>query len=143
LLYFLLELAEVYQIGMNYKGFKQYFIGWSINDFTLPFMFTLHVFYYYYWHQGEPDRKYKAIIYNLITIAVLVQGIFKCLQYVRVIDSFGYLVEMIISVVFDLFPFIVIFMLMVTFFSLGIHVMGGEFDNSDYKGLPKAIFSWI
>jgi hypothetical protein len=62
---------------------------------------------------------------------------------VRVIDSFGFLVEMIISVVFDLFPFIVIFMLMVTFFSFGIHVMGGEFDDGDYKGIPKPIFSWI
>jgi len=50
---------------------------------------------------------------------------------------------MIISVVFDLFPFIVIFMLMVTFFSFGIHVMGGEFDDGDYKGIPKPIFSWI
>jgi hypothetical protein len=139
----LLELAEVYQIGMSFSGLKEYFVGWNTNDFTLPFMYTLHVFFYYYWHQGDPERRNLVITYNLITIAVLVQGIFKCLQYVRVIDSFGFLVEMIISVVFDLFPFIVIFTLMVTFFSFGIHVMGGEFDNGDYKGIPKPIYSWI
>jgi hypothetical protein len=43
----------------------------------------------------------------------------------------------------DLFPFVVIFMLMVTFFSFGIQVMGGAFDNGDYKGIPVQIYSWI
>jgi len=71
-IYFLLELAEVYQIGMSFSGLKEYFVGWNTNDFTLPFMYTLHVFFYYYWHQGEPERRSKAITYNLITIAVLV-----------------------------------------------------------------------
>lgn len=118
-------------------------MGWNSNDFTLPFMYALHVFYFYYWHQYEEDRKYKAITYNLITILVLIQAIFKCLQYVRVIDSFGFLVEMIISVIFDLFPFVAVFTLMVTFFSFGLHVMGGEFDDGDYLGIPRPIMTWI
>jgi hypothetical protein len=110
----LLELVEVYQIihiehrklsfaeikSKVYENFKEfkvlYFIGWNINDFLLPFMFALHVFFYYYWHQYEEDRKYKALTFNYITIALLFQGVFKCLQYVRVIDSFGFLVEMIL-----------------------------------------------
>jgi hypothetical protein len=50
---------------------------------------------------------------------------------------------MIISVMVDLFPFVAVFMLMVTFFSFGIHVMGGEFDNGDYLGIPRPILTWI
>ena len=142
-LYFILEIIEIYQIGTDFAAMKEYFVGWNTNDFTLPLMYTAHVFLYYYWHQYEEERKYKAISYNLITISVLVQAIFKCLQYVRVIDSFGFLVEMIISVIFDLFPFVAIFFLMVTFFSFGIHSMGGKFDDGDYLGLPRPIFSWI
>jgi hypothetical protein len=60
-----------------------------------------------------------------------------------VIDSFGFLVEMIITVMVDLFPFVTIFMLMVTFFSFGIQVMGGAFDDGDYFGLPTQVYSWI
>jgi hypothetical protein len=60
-----------------------------------------------------------------------------------VIDSFGFLVEMILSVISDLIPFVVIFMLMVLVFSIGIHVMGGEFDDQDYAGLPRPLFSFL
>lgn len=72
LIYFLLELIELYKIGKNWSAFKEYLVGWNMNDFTMPFMYTLHVFYFYYWHQYEEDRKYKAITYNLITILVLI-----------------------------------------------------------------------
>jgi hypothetical protein len=60
-----------------------------------------------------------------------------------VIDSFGFLVEMIIKVVFDLFHFVILFMIMVTFFSFGIQVMGGAFSNDDYLGIPVQVYTWI
>jgi hypothetical protein len=102
-------------------------------------MFTAHVFFYYYYEQYKEERKYFSLLFNMITIVAFIQSVFKCLQYIRVIDSFGFLVEMIISVFFDLFPFIVIFLILVTVFSLGIIVMGGEFDDGDYLALPKGI----
>jgi hypothetical protein len=79
----------------------------------------------------------------MITIFTFIQSVFKCLQYIRVIDSFGFLVEMIISVMFDLFPFIVIFLILVTVFSFGIIVMGGDFDMGDYLAVPKIMAIWL
>jgi hypothetical protein len=59
----------------------------------------------------------------------------KTLQYLRVIDSFGFLVQMIISVFGDLVPFTVILILFIFFFSLMVFVMGGTFDDGDYEGI--------
>jgi hypothetical protein len=35
IVYFMLELVEIYEI----RSFKEYFVGWNINDFTLPLMY--------------------------------------------------------------------------------------------------------
>jgi hypothetical protein len=75
LIFLMLEIVEIYQK----ESFKDYFVGWNVNDFTLPFMYQLHIFFYYHWHQYEEHRKYKALTFNYITIAVLFQSVFKCL----------------------------------------------------------------
>jgi hypothetical protein len=110
----------------------------------MPLIYAAHIFFYFYWEQHDPEREFKAITYNIITIVALLQAVLKTLQYVRVIDSFGFLVQMIISVFGDLVPFLVILFLFVCFFSLMVYVMGGNFDNGDYDGITiKYLYYWI
>jgi len=116
-------------------GYKEYFKEGNWNDFTMPLIFGIHIFLYYHWKLYEPELQYKSLVYNGITIFTLFQAVVKTLLYVRVIDSFGFLVQMIISVFADLVPFLVIMLLFVCFFSLMVFVMGGQFDNGDYDGI--------
>ncbi len=61
------------------------------------------------------------------------------MQYIRVIDNFGFLVQMMTSVMLDLGPFFAIFFIFVLFFGLVIEVMGADFENQAeaYPDLPK------
>lgn len=107
-------------------GYREYFKdNQNKNDFTMPLIFGIHIFLYYHWKLYEPELQYKSLVYNGITIITLLQAVVKTLLYVRVIDSFGFLVQMIISVFADLVPFLVIMLLFVCFFSLMVFVMGG------------------
>lgn len=122
--------------------FKTYFSGWNLNDFTMPFIYAYHIFLYYERDNFIVETKGKDLLYNFVTIICILSSILKSFQYVRVIDNFGFLVQMIISVFTDLVPFFVIFAVFVLLFSLVIEIMGADIDSygddgAVYIGLPK------
>ena len=136
--FFGLEVSELIQAESGYLT------GWNLNDFSMPFIYGSHVGLFYIWNLDLEENQHRSLFYNIITIVTLLQAVLKTLQYVRIIDSFGFLVQMIISVFADLVPFLVILLIFVCFFSLMVFVMGGEFDNGDYDGITvKYIYYWI
>jgi hypothetical protein len=120
-------------------------MGWNVNDFSMPFIFILHIILFYYCEQYIQENVSKNILYNIVSIICMAQAVVKIMQYVRVIDNFGFLVQMMTSVFFDLVPFFAVFFIFVLFFGLVIEVMGADFDNQKdvYPGLPKFIIILI
>jgi hypothetical protein len=114
----------------------------------MPFIYAYHIYLYYERNNYDVDTKGFDLLYNLITIVCILQSILKSLQYVRVIDNFGFLVQMIISVFSDLLPFFVIFFVFVILFSLVIEIMGADFasysdDGAVYIGVSKFLKIFI
>ena len=108
----------------------------------MPFIYAYHIFLYYERDNFIVETKGKDLLYNCVTIICILSSILKSFQYVRVIDNFGFLVQMIISVFTDLVPFFVIFAVFVLLFSLVIEIMGADIDSygddgAVYIGLPK------
>jgi len=86
----------------------------------MPFVYVLHIILYFATKQYEEQNAGKSIIYNIVSITCMAQAVIKIMQYVRVIDNFGFLVQMITQVFFDLIPFFAVFFIFVLFFSLVI-----------------------
>jgi spore maturation protein SpmA len=86
----------------------------------MPFVYLLHIILYFAFGQYQEKNVGKAIIYNLVSIVCMALAVIKIMQYVRVIDNFGFLVQMITQVFSDLGPFFVVFGMFVLFFSLVI-----------------------
>jgi len=120
-------------------------MGWNVNDFSMPFIFILHIILFYYCEQYIEENVSRNILYNIVSIICMAQAVIKIMQYVRVIDNFGFLVQMMTSVFFDLVPFFAVFFIFVLFFGLVIEVMGADFDNQKdkYPGLPKFVIILI
>lgn len=90
LFYFRLEICEIQQKGLS--QFREYIVGWNVNDFSMPFIYMLHIFLYYFYEQMVPEKIGLNLVYNIVSIVCLGQSVIKIMQYVRVIDNFGFLV---------------------------------------------------
>mmetsp|Transcript_7354 Transcript_7354/g.11524 ORF Transcript_7354/g.11524 Transcript_7354/m.11524 type:complete len:100 (+) Transcript_7354:3313-3612(+) len=82
---------------------------------------------------------------NLILIYLAIMSFVKGLQYLRYLDQFGFLVEMILQVFSDLLPFLAIFFLANGFFALIFVIMDAQVEGAadDYPSnlqmFPQAI----
>ena len=60
---------------------------------------------------------------NFLTITCLFMSSIKLMQFLRYNENFGFLIQMILTVFVDLFPFITFFIVTVFFFSLVMVIM--------------------
>jgi len=59
-------------------------------------------------------------------------SIIKFMQLIRVVEKMNFLVQMVIVVLYDLYPFIFLFCVFIFFFTMVIIIMGADFDAEDY-----------
>jgi hypothetical protein len=65
--FWILEIAEISEMGWD--EFGEYFTGWNLIDFTLPFIYAFHIFLYYENPNNfEDETKGFDLAYNLVTI---------------------------------------------------------------------------
>lgn len=80
---------------------------------------------------------------NFLTITCLFMSTIKLMQFLRYNENFSFLIQMILSVFVDLFPFLTIFVVTVFFFSLVIVIMDAGFDDGDYPRVQKFLIIFL
>ena len=77
------------------------------------------------------------LVNEVLQIMILLLATTRILQYIRYKESFSFLVQMLMAVIFDLAPFLTIFLIFIIVFTFIIVIMEGDIDPEDYEGIPK------
>lgn len=72
---------------------------------------------------------------EMVTIVCLIQSAAKFLQLIRYNESFCFLVEMLMEVFKDIYPFLIVFFTFCGVFVLVTHILEGGYDDESYKFL--------
>lgn len=76
---------------------------------------------------------------NVVAITCLLMCTVKLMQFLRYNEDFSFLIQMILTVFVDLFPFMTVFFVLVFFFSLVMVIADADFDNDDYDMVDRFI----
>ena len=80
---------------------------------------------------------------NFLTITCLFMCTIKLMQFLRYNENFGFLIQMILTVFVDLFPFLTIFVVTVFFFSLVMVIMDTGFEGGDYPKVQRFLIIFL
>jgi hypothetical protein len=131
-IFMIFEYAE-----MKYNGIEDYFSdSWNYFDFTQYIIFIINVLLSRYLLNQQSYGIYK-LINEVLQIMILLLATTRILQYIRYKESFSFLVQMLMAVIFDLAPFLTIFLIFIIVFTFIIVIMEGDIDPEDYEGIPK------
>lgn len=86
---------------------------------------------------GTWDISSKIVMITLIFICCV-----KTLFYLKILKSFSYIVTMVISVVYDLRYFVTFYIILLTFFSLLLDVVGRNYSK-EYLKLSWFVGNWL
>lgn len=122
-----LEYAE-----MNYSGTGDYFkSGWNYVDSSQSILYLLQNCLKFV--RVDSDGYTPALFwYNMLTIMVLVQSSLKFLQLIRYNEPFCFLVEMLVQVTNDIYPFCIVLFTFCGVFTLVTAIMEGDYDTEEY-----------
>lgn len=139
--FFTLEIAE-----MKYSGFQSFTTGvityfsdgWNYMDSTVPFFYFLQT-YLNILEMSRIKNKYSAprFWYEMVTIIVLLLSATKFLQLIRYNEAFCFLVEMLIQVSKDIYPFLIVFFTFCAVFVLVTHILEAHYPEDDYDFLDN------
>ena len=88
-------------------------------------------------HPYAEDTELIRIILHMVLV---LQAFIKVLFFMRLADSTGFLVQMVILSILDLRPFFMFFSLWVLFFTCETTLLKAEYSEDvldDYQGLPE------
>jgi len=131
-----LEYAE-----LSYNGVGEYFSDpWNFVDSTQFIIYLTHISI----ETTKDVDQYgahdsHALWGNLVTITCLFMCTIKLMQFLRYNENFGFLIQMILTVFIDLFPFLTIFVVLVFFFSLVMVITDADFERDDYSKVDRFI----
>ena len=130
-----LEYAE-----MSAMGFYAYFsIGWNYIDSTQYIFFLAQV--YMKFHQlHKKEHTGEKFWLEMVTIICLLQSAAKFLQLIRYDEHFCFLVQMLIEVAKDIYPFLIVFFTFCGVFSLVTLILEGKYDAGDYQFMESFPF---
>lgn len=74
----------------------------------------------------------KRFWYEMFSIIVVLQSASKFLQLIRYNEAFCFLVEMLIQVSKDIYPFLIVFFTFCSVFVLVTYILENEYDPEDY-----------
>jgi len=74
---------------------------------------------------------------NLVEISIIIGATYKLFQYIRFKEEYSYFVQMFFAVMFELGPFLLIFVVFVSVFTIFEIILGTKVsdDGSDYPGV--------
>lgn len=89
------------------------------------------------------SNEYDSIKFwlEMVTIIVLLQCCLKFMQLIRYNESFCFLVEMLVQVSLDIYPFLVVFFTFCGVFTLITYILEGGYDDEDYPFMGKDIIN--
>lgn len=123
-----LEMGEI-----QYSGMKSYFQdGWNYIDSTQYLFYLLRVFLCCDM-MNRTTHGFKRFANEMITIIVLLQCCMKFLNLIRYNESFCFLVEMLVQVSKDIYPFLVVFFTFCGVFIMVTYILEGGYDADSYK----------
>lgn len=111
-------------VQFRYQGLT-YLQGWSLVDIAQFIIFA--TIQYLKWNDREDDERLVPAIPEL-KVLLLLLAFLKLLFFIRVFEEYGFLVQMIMYCVRDLFPFMVAYFTLVLIFSICFTVLGTEID---------------
>lgn len=117
---------------MRYSGIQLYFQDpWNYIDCSQPLLYTLQIYLKLSMNPKNPWGNAR-FWYELVAIITLLQSAAKFMQLIRYNESFCFLVEMLIYVSSDIYPFLVVFFTFCGVFSLITFILEGGYSASDY-----------
>lgn len=138
-LFLSLEYAE-----LSYNGVQEYFS----DPFNYVDSSQLIIYVAQVWIQvARGNEMYEHDSFrlwgNFLTITCLFMCTIKLMQFLRYNENFGFLIQMILTVFVDLFPFLTIFIVTVFFFSLVMVIMDSGFDDGDYPKVQRFLIIFL
>ena len=131
-IFMIFEYAE-----MKFNGIEDYFSdSWNYFDSTQYIFFIINVFLSKNLINQQSFGIY-SLVNEVLQIIILLLATTRILQYIRYKESFSFLVQMLMAVIFDLSPFLTIFLIFVIVFTFVIVIMQADIDPEDYEGIPK------
>lgn len=85
----------------------------------------------------EDEHNAEKFWLEMVTIICLIQSAAKFLQLIRYNESFCYLVEMLMQVSKDIYPFLIVFFTFCAVFVLITYILEGGYDTEGYTYLEK------
>ena len=130
-----LEYAE-----LSYNGVSEYFGDpWNFVDSTQFIIYLTHISIETTKDAGSEAHDSHLLWGNIVAITCLLMCTVKLMQFLRYKEEFGFLIQMILTVFVDLFPFLTIFMVLVFFFSLVMVITDADFEQDDYSMVDRFI----
>ena len=114
---FSIELTQMWKSGLSY------FQGWNLTDFTLFVVFQTYV--QLELQKGIDDQ---SGIFPLLKLMIFVMAFAKILFFIRIFESFGFLINMIKYTLIDLVPFMTSWVTLLCTFSTCFIVLQMEVD---------------
>ena len=123
-----LEYAEI-----KYSGWSSYLDdGWNYMDGSQGFIYLIQT---YLKISQKQEHSAKKFYLEILTIICLMQSAVKFMQLIRYDEAFCFLVEMLIEVSKDIYPFLVVFFTFLFVFALVNSILEGGYSAENYKYL--------
>ena len=122
--FFLIELIQISLQGLAY------FRGWNLTDFAQFWAFSL--LYYTTVFELEEKELYVPQLEFFMIVLIFI----KMISFSRIIESYGYLIHMVVLTLQELFPFLTAFVIVTVFFAVTLMVLRVDIDHdiADVKG---------
>jgi hypothetical protein len=134
----ILVFLEIPQVS---SGPSQYFQDfWNLQDLT---SFCLFCYYYQIQYEnGFENRRYdfdEVIVGEIILLLTMI----KILFYLRLSESIGGLVRMLIITITKVKTFMIFMLLSISYFGLATLIISAHFSLTDYPGVPIELSNFI
>lgn len=115
----ILEFPEIY-----YNSFQNYISEvYNLFDLNLPLLFAIHLVLRAIYGKVT-GFGWMQLFDNIVEILIMIGSTLKLLQYIRYKEEFSYFVQMFFSVLVELIPFLLVFLIFILVFTVFQIILG-------------------
>ena len=126
---------------MYYQSLQIYFSEvYNIFDFAQPILFIVHLILRMLYAKID-GYGWMKLFDNLIEIFIIIGSTMRLFQYIRFKEEYSYFVQMFFSVLIELGPFLLIFVILTFVFTMFQIILNAKASDggSDYPGVHPYI----
>jgi hypothetical protein len=130
------EIKQMLATGDQERTFGEKFVDYFVKDFWNIFDQLLFFLYTAYIPIGFLFEAEDYLV-KILQCSILLTFMIKFNFYLRIFDRFGFLVQMIVNVFYDLRFFLIYFTIIISFFSIMVSIIMEDVPDHDGIGPVK------